>query len=515
MSEFLLQMEKISKIYPNGIVANRDVDFSLIEGEIHALVGENGAGKSTLMNILFGMEKPSSGQIMLRGAPLEMSSSKDAIASGIGMVHQHFMLLDSFTVAQNIVLGIEPCKGAFVDERRARAFTEELCEKYNFPIDPAAPVGSLPVGVKQKIEILKALARGAKILILDEPTAVLTPQETEQLFVQLEKLKALGHTIVFISHKIREVKKISSRLTVMRAGRCEGVFNTADVSEQEISNKIVGWDTSGKLEKQPAKRGGVTVRVENLCDGSGSGAVRNVSFVVRAGMVTGIAGVQGNGQVELVELLTQARPPQSGRVTIKGGDMAGLPVRRWRALGCAYIPEDRLQQGVARAASIRENLISARYASPHFCKSGLLRKKQIDRFADESIKLYEIKASGGEMKIETLSGGNMQKVVVARECSNMPEFLIAEQPTRGVDIGAARIIHDKIMQMRDAGSAVLLISADLGEMMQVCDTLMVMYEGKIVAYFDDVQQVTEDELGLYMLGVNQQPSEQIRRAADE
>ena len=517
MADCLLQMEKINKIYPNGIVANSEVDFDLLEGEIHALVGENGAGKTTLMNILFGMEKPSSGRILLNGECVEFSSSKDAIACGIGMVHQHFMLLESFTVAQNIMLGIEPKKGLFVDAQESERFTRELCEKYNFPIDPAAVVGTLPVGVKQKIEILKALARGAKILILDEPTAVLTPQETDQLFIQLESLRGQGHTIVFISHKLREVKKISSRITVMRGGRNMGVFATESISEQEISNKIVGWDTSQQSEKAPAKPGAPLVRVENLGYQGKSPVpvLHNVSFVVRAGTVLGLAGVQGNGQVELVELLTCARPMEDGSVAINGHDVDELTMRRLRDSGCGYIPEDRLRQGVARTASIRDNIISNRYAGPSFCKHGFLQDKAIDQFTRESIAAYEIKCSGGEMKINTLSGGNMQKVVVARECGDEPAFLIAEQPTRGVDVGAARIIHEKIIAMRDKGSAVLLVSADLGEVMHLCDALLVMYEGSIVAYFDDVSQVSEEELGLCMLGIKRQTPEEIGRAFNE
>lgn len=517
MTDLVLSMEQITKIYSNGIVANRNVDFSLREGEIHALVGENGAGKTTLMKILFGMEKPSSGKILLRGKELDMSSSKDAIANGIGMVHQHFMLVESFTVAQNIMLGIEPKRGFLVDAQKAIAFTKELSEKYNLSIDPGARVSDLPVGVKQKIEILKALARGAKILILDEPTAVLTPQETDQLFVELQNLRAQGHTIVFISHKIREVKKISNRVTVMRDGRGEGVFLTDEVSEQMISSKIVGWDTSGELVKTPAKKGDVRIRVQDVSyHGGGSIPVlSDVSFAVRGGTVLGIAGVQGNGQVELVELLTRSRDLEQGRVEINGQSIEQYDMRALREAGCGFIPEDRLHQGVAASAAISENIIANQYWNSSFCKNGMLHKKAVDAFSDKCIAQYEIKCAGSSTKISMLSGGNMQKVVVARECGTEPSVLIAEQPTRGVDIGAAHIIHEKILSMRDTGCAVLLVSADLSEVMRICDSLIVLYEGRIVAYFEDVAQVTEEELGLCMLGIQKHSPEQIRRAANE
>jgi simple sugar transport system ATP-binding protein len=515
MMDTVLAMHKISKIYSNGVRANRDVDFSLREGEIHALVGENGAGKSTLMKILFGMEKPSSGKIIYRGKELYLESSKDAIAQGIGMVHQHFMLVDSFSVSGNITLGMEPKNGLFVDLRSARKFTLDLCAKYHFSIDPDARVKDLPVGVKQKIEILKALARGANILILDEPTAVLTPQETEQLFVELQHLKEQGHTIVFISHKIREVKKISDRITVMREGTNNGVYITGEVSEQEISNKIVGWEASMKLSRRQLEKGDVRIRVKDLdCYGSGPVPVLDkISFAVRAGEVLGIAGVQGNGQTELVELLTCSRRPEKGKVEINGADIARFPVRRLRDRGFAYIPEDRMRQGVGRSASISENIISNQFWRPAFCGKGILKMKAVNHFTDECIRRYEIRCPGTTAPISMLSGGNMQKVVVARECSTAPAALIAEQPTRGVDIRAAHIIHEQILSLRDQGCAILFVSADLSEIVQVCDSLIVMYEGKIVAYFEDAAQVSEEELGLCMLGLKKHDDGQIKKVS--
>lgn len=510
--DFVLKMENISKIYGNGIVANKDINFNLKRGEIHALVGENGAGKTTLMKILFGMEKPSSGTITLEGKKLEMNSSEDAIANGIGMVHQHFMLVNSFTVAQNIALGIEPKKGLLVDTEKVNQLARDLGEKYHFDIDPTAVVGTLPVGIKQKVEILKALARGAKILILDEPTAVLTPQETEQLFEELNVLKKLGHTIIFISHKLREVKAISDRVTVMRDGQWKGVFNTDDLTEDELSAKIVGFSGNFELQKDDIKPGQIRVNVEHLsCMGNENTPVlQDISFAIHAGTVLGVAGVQGNGQVELVEVLTKARDGFDGRVEINGQDIRGQKVRALRENGLGYIPEDRQRQGAAGKASIRENLISTSYyRAPFSGKCGLLSSRKIDEFTQKSIKDYEIKCGSGASKISMLSGGNIQKVVVSRECSDQPKVLIASQPTRGVDIGAARIIHQKILDLRSQDCAVLLISADLEEIMKLSDAIVVMYDGKIVAYFPDVSAITEEELGLCMLGLKHHSPERI------
>lgn len=511
--DYLLRMENITKIYGNGIVANKEVSFTLKEGEIHALVGENGAGKSTLMKILFGMEKPSSGGIFLREKEINMNSSNDAIKYGIGMVHQHFMLVDSFTVAGNITLGIEPGKHLFVDANAAINFTNELSEKYNFPIDAKAITGTLPVGVKQKIEILKALARGARILILDEPTAVLTPQETEQLFEELTSLKKQGYTIVFISHKVKEIKAISDRVTIMRAGRFEGVFDTLEISEQEISNKIVGWKIDTSINKKKQEFGEVRINVAGLSYYGGRHVplLKNINLQVKSGMIMGIAGVQGNGQVELVEILTKSRSIEKGTAEINHQDLSGLKVKELRRRQYSYIPEDRNLQGVAGTATISENLISNEYDTEKFSKRGILKRKNIRNFSNEKIKEYAIRCSGIEAKAGSLSGGNMQKVVVARECGEDTKVLIAEQPTRGVDIGAAHIIHQNIVKLRDAGCAVLLISADIGELLKLSDVLTVMYEGEFVAYFEELEDVTEEELGLCMLGVKRHEDSRIRR----
>jgi len=516
MSDYILEMNHIAKIYGNGVVANSDVNFNLKKGEIHALVGENGAGKSTLMKILFGMEQPSQGEIILRGKKILFSGSKDAIANGIGMVHQHFMLVESFTVAQNIVLGMEPKKGLFVNREEAVRFTREMGEKYNLPVDPEAVTKNLPVGLKQKVEILKALARGAEILILDEPTAVLTPQETDQLFEELEQLKAQGHTIVFISHKIPEIKQICDRITVMRSGRTVATCLCKEVSEQQISNAIMGCELNTSIERKKKQFGAANIQVKNLSytDKSGVQILKDLSFNVKKGMIFGIAGVQGNGQVELIDILSRKRAVQSGEVTFFGQDISGMNQRSIRELSFGYVPEDRLEQGVAASVSISENMISNDLENQDFQKCGMLDFKKIGEFVQENIRGYEIRCAGGAQPVGMLSGGNMQKVVVARECGHSPGILIAEQPTRGVDVGAAHIIHKKIVQLCEQGSSVLLVSADLAEILKLSDVLAVMYEGEIVAFFESTEGLNEEKLGLYMLGIEKHTPEQIRKAVN-
>lgn len=514
MSDYILEMNHIAKIYGNGVVANSDVSFNLKEGEIHALVGENGAGKSTLMKVLFGMEQPSRGEILLRGNKLRLNGSRDAIARGIGMVHQHFMLVESFTVAQNIMLGMEMKKGIIVDRRKAAEFTRQIGEKYNLPVDPDARVSSLPVGVKQKVEILKALARGAKILILDEPTAVLTPQETAQLFENLRHLKKQGHTVVFISHKIPEIQEISDRLTIMRKGKTVGTYETKDLTEKEISSMIMGMTLDTTIRKQKGTFGDIGLKVENVSYETSSGVnlVDDISFSVRKGMIFGLAGVQGNGQVELVRMMTKTLPIRKGTVSFLGKELANTDYAIIRYGKFGYIPEDRLEQGVAGAESIQDNMISNRVDTEEFSHRGVLKKDAIHTFAEKNIRQYEIRCNGDATPVSMLSGGNIQKVVVARECGHDPEVLIAEQPTRGVDVGAAYIIHQQLVKLRDAGCAILLITADLNELLKLSDVVGVMYEGKLVAYFDETEGLNEEKLGLYMLGIERHSEEQIRKA---
>ncbi|MFP3155490.1 ABC transporter ATP-binding protein [Lachnospiraceae bacterium ZAX-1] len=517
MSETILEMKNISKTYSNGVKANTDVNFNLKKGEIHALVGENGAGKSTLMKILFGMEAPSKGELILHGESVRFSGSKEAIAKGIGMVHQHFMLVESFTVAQNIVLGMEPKKGAFVNDEEAIRFTQEISNKYNLLVNPKEITRNLPVGVKQKVEILKALARGAQILILDEPTAVLAPQETKQLFEELIHLKNQGHTIVFISHKIPEIKQISDRVTVMRGGSTVGTYSGKETTETKISNLIMGCEMDTSITKEKACFGEQIISVQDISykDEDGVLALKHVEFGVRRGMIFGIAGVQGNGQVELVNMLTKKLPIQMGEILFHGKSIKGKTVAQIRASQYGYIPEDRLEKGVATKESIRDNMIANRFSQKEFCKRGFLKSKAVHAFVNQKIKDYEIRCVDASQPVGMLSGGNMQKVVVARECESEPEILIAEQPTRGVDIGAAHIIHKKMIEIRKKNCAVLLVSADLSEILKLSDVIAIMYEGEIVAYFDKTEHLNEETLGLYMLGIKRHTSEQIKKAVNE
>jgi simple sugar transport system ATP-binding protein len=506
-------MEGITKVYPNGIAANKNVNFSLRDGEIHALVGENGAGKSTLMKILFGLEHPEEGSIYINGNKVNITSPSAAIKNGIGMVHQHFMLVPSLTVAENMVLGAEPQKSGFIDFNRAISITEELSKKYNLSVDPKAVVADLPVGMKQKIEILKALLRGAKILILDEPTAVLTPQETVELFQELMHLKDKGHTIIFISHKLKEVKQISNRITIMRNGRNVGVFNTSDVSEQEISKLMVGRDVVLKIQKGKSKPEKPVLCVKDLSytNELGKTVLKNVNFSVRKGEILGVAGVEGNGQRELVEIITGLRKSNIGEMKINENKINNLSIKQIRELGTSHIPEDRMTYGVAGEGAIEENLISDRFEKKQLNKGILMDMKKLNELSKKLVEEFRVKCNSPKQTVNMLSGGNIQKVVVAREFSSEPKLLIADQPTRGIDVGATEFIHKRVVELRDSGTAVLLISADLNEVMELSDSLVVMYGGEIVAYFEDTSSVTDLELGEYMLGLKKQSQEEIGR----
>lgn len=498
----ILRMENIAKVYPNGVLANKDVTFSLEEGEIHALMGENGAGKSTLMKILFGLERPDSGAIYLRGEKVEITSPNVALNYEIGMVHQHFMLVPSLTVAENIILGIEPRHGFVLDLKTATKQVNEISEKYNFSLNPNAVVKDLPVASRQKIEILKSLIRGAKILILDEPTAVLTPQETEELFKQLIKLKQSGLTIIFISHKLKEVKEISDRITVMRNGKSEGTHNTSEITQEEISRLMVGRDIISKIDKNKPSPKNVVLDINNVqYYDKDKMLLKDISFSLRGGTILGIAGVEGNGQREIVDIITGSKKPHRGSVNICGNNISNLDVKQIRDLGVSYIPEDRMTLGVAKDAPIWENLISDRYDKKENNKLVTMNLSKIKKLSAELVKEYLVKCSSINQPVAMLSGGNIQKVVVAREFSSDPKLLIAEQPTRGIDIGASTFIRKKVVEMRDKGAAILLFSADLNEIMELSDNLIVLYNGEITAFFENASQVTEEELGLYMLGL--------------
>ncbi|GMQ59226.1 ABC transporter ATP-binding protein [Vallitalea sediminicola] len=513
----LLRMENIIKVYPNGILANNDVSFSVERGEIHALIGENGAGKSTLMKILFGIESADKGFIFLKGKKIEISSPNVALENEIGMVHQHFMLVSSFTVAQNLVLGMEPKKGVFVDSEKAVKITEELSEKYNLHVDPKALVKDISVGTKQKVEILKALFRGAKILILDEPTAVLTPQETEELFIQLKLLKEKGHTIIFISHKLNELTAICDRVTIMRHGKALGVYNIKDVNEEDISRIMVGREVILKVEKEKSNPRENILGVKNLqyVNKAGKEKLKNISIGVRKGEIVGVAGVEGNGQKELVEIITGINKDFNGNVEINNQKINNLSIKQIRNLGTSHIPEDRMTQGVAGQANIEQNLISVKFDSSELHGKFLMKTQKIKNLAKSLVKEYTVLCNSPYQGVAMLSGGNIQKVVVARECSANPELLIANQPTRGIDVGATEFIRKRIVELRDEGTGVLLITADLNEVLELSDSLVVMYNGEITAYFEDASKITEEELGLYMLGIRKQSSEEIRRALNE
>ncbi len=501
-SPMLLEMKNIMKVYGNGIVANKNVNFSVTRGEIHGLLGENGAGKSTLMKILYGIESHEEGEILIEGKPITMNSPLDALANGIGMVHQHFMLMDSLTIAENIVLGSEPSKKGFINIREMIKICNEFVKKYNFDIDCSKKIKDVSVGVKQKVEIVKALYRGVRILILDEPTAILTPQETEELFGQLHKLKESGITIIFISHKLDEIKALCNRITIMRLGKSIGTYNIESLSKEEISNLMVGRDVVLKIDKIESKPSDVILKVRDVSvkNALGMTSVNGVSFDVRRGEILGIAGVEGNGQTELIDALTGFKS-FLGDVFISGQSIKGLSVKKIRNLKVGHIPEDRMEFGFAKNISIKENLMVNMLGDPRVSKGIFLNYKEAGKYAEELASQFQVLCYSTDQQVGMLSGGNIQKVVVARELQKDLNLLIANQPTRGVDVGAAEFIKRKIIELRDRGVAVLMVSADLNEVFEVCDSLIVMHKGQVNAYFPDIKALTEMELGEYMLGV--------------
>ncbi|AOH43898.1 ABC transporter ATP-binding protein [Anaerolineaceae bacterium oral taxon 439] len=512
-----LRLKGITKVYPNGVVANRDVNFSVSIGEIHALSGENGAGKTTLMKILFGEEKPTAGEIFIDGDKVNIQNPSAAIRLGIGLVHQHFMLVPSLTVTENLILGIEPVKGLRIDERKAREQVSEISKKYHLIVDPDAKVRDLTVGQKQKVEILKTLLRGVRILILDEPTAVLTPQETKELFYELKLLRSAGYTIIFISHKLNEVKELCDRITIIRHGQTVGVFQVDSVSEDEISRMMVGRSVKLKIEKGPAHPGPAAIKVRGLTvlDDSGKSKLRDVSFMARRGEIFGVAGVEGNGQAQLADALTGMGAYQSGTIEINGLNISGKTVREIRDQKLSHIPEDRMKTGIAPRLSIENNVITDKIFRKEFNRFGFLDLKRISAYGLEMVKRFRVFCQSAQVHVNSLSGGNIQKVVLAREISSDPDVIIANQPTRGVDVGATEFIRQELIKMRNCGKTVFLISSDLGEILGLSDSLIVLYEGAITAYFPDASMVTEDELGRYMLGVQKQSEMEIRMANHE
>lgn len=510
MDDNILELIQVTKVYGNGVVANRDVNITFKKGEIHAIVGENGAGKSTLMKIIFGIEQPSSGSVKYKGQEVHFSGSMEAIRAGIGMVHQHFMLIPSFTVADSIILGNEPKKKKlFVDRNYAVKKTQELSARYKFGIDVTKKISELSVGEKQKVEILKTLYRDAEVIILDEPTSVLTPQETDALFEQLNYFKKMGHTIIFISHKLNEVKRISDRISIMRNGMSRGTFDAADISVEDMTKLIVGRELMADYSslRKEVKDSRKVLEVRNMSLVRGTVPVLNdVSLSVKRGEILGIAGVQGNGQSELIRCITGLIENESGTVLLNGKDISRRNIHDKRKCGLAYIPEDRMEDGTAGSANIIENAISTYFEREDLNSGPFLKSKKIQAETVRLMEEFSVKAKGPKQKIGSLSGGNIQKVVVAREYNTNPECLIAEQPTHGIDIGSAEFIHRQLIEMRNRGAGILLVSADLNEVINLSDRLLVMYEGCIVGYFEHPGEVDEKELGLYMLGVKKQDS---------
>ena len=510
MSE-ILRAEHVTKVYGNGILANDKVEISVEKGEIHAICGENGAGKSTLMKMLFGLEQPDEGTIYVKGRAEKIASPNIAIGLGIGMVHQHFMLVDELTVAENVVLGYEPKKGLTMDVEKAAEMTREVGQKYNLEVDPDMLVGDISVGLKQRVEIVKALLRGAEILILDEPTAVLTPQETRELFVELKHLRDAGHTILFISHKLGEVKELCDRITIMRAGRTVGTYDVAGLSEADISRMMVGRDVVLKIEKTDAKPQETELSVRGLeyTNSLGKKMLHGVSLDVRRGEILGVAGVEGNGQRELVEIITGLREGAKGSVTLGGVSILDAPIHESRTRGLAHIPSDRMVYGVAKNQTISFNILAGKTEDPRYTGKVLFKTRAIEQDMEALAREYTVKCKSAQQVVGMLSGGNIQKVVVAREMSSNPTLLVADQPTRGIDVGAAEFIRRRIVAMRDEGGAILLVTADLNEALELSDSIVVMHGGEIVAYYPDTKQLTEEELGFYMLGVKRQTPEEV------
>ena len=499
-SEILLRMQGICKSF-ELVKANDDVHFEVRKGEINALIGENGAGKTTLMKILFGLQKKDRGTILFKGEELEVNTPKAAMAKGIGMVHQHFMLVPSLTVTENIVLGNEPLKGVFFDFQAAEEQVRKISDSYGLKVDPKARIRDCSVGIQQRVEIVKALFRGAELLILDEPTAVLTPQETKDLFVVLRQMVKQGMTIIFISHKLREVLEISQHITVMRAGKVVDEVEAAATNAEQLASLMVGRQVLLRVDKGTPSPGKNILEVSQLwvSDQRGLPAVKNLSFQVRAGEILGVAGVEGNGQSELVEAICGLRQVEAGQITKESVNLAGKSVREIRNLGVAHIPEDRFTSGLCKDASILENLIGGLHLNPPFSNRGRLNQQEIETYVEKAVKDYGIKIGSVHDPVKSLSGGNAQKVVIARELASNANLIVASQPTRGVDIGAIEFIHRLMVQKRDEGKGVLLISADLQEVMSLSDRLIVLYEGQVVAELL-TQETSEDEIGLYMTG---------------
>jgi ABC-type uncharacterized transport system ATPase subunit len=496
----VLELRGITKEFP-GTLANDHIDFDLVRGEVHALLGENGAGKSTLMNVLYGLYRPDEGEIRVRGTPVTFHSPRDAIAQGIGMVHQHFMLIPVMTVAENIVLGSEPTeRGIFLDYGAARARVRELAGAFGFGLSPDARVQDITVGQQQRVEIVKALFRSAEVLILDEPTAVLTPQEALELFAILRTLTREGMSVIFITHKLNEVLDIADRVTVLRRGKLIETLETSTATEASLARLMVGREVLLRVDKGAHAAGEPLLQVERLSvrDDRGLEKVRDVSFEVRAGEIVGIAGVDGNGQTELIDALSGLRKPDSGRIVLAGREVTGESVRAHFDDGLGHVPEDRQRRGLVLEFSIAENVALHEFRKQPDSRFGWLRPNELVKRARRLISEFDVRGGGPRTEAKALSGGNQQKVILAREIDRDPKVLIAAQPTRGLDVGAIEFIHRRLVEERDEGRGILLVSLELEEILSLSDRILVLFEGEIVGEFPPT--TSEEELGLAMTG---------------
>ena len=504
--DYVIEMLHITKEFP-GIKANDDITLQLRRGEVHALLGENGAGKSTLMSVLFGLYQPEQGTIRKNGKEVQIRNPNDANALGIGMVHQHFKLVECFTVLDNIILGVEPNKLGFLQKAEARKKVVALSEKYGLRVDPDALVSDISVGMQQRVEILKMLYRDNEILIFDEPTAVLTPQEIDELMEIMRGFKKEGKSILFITHKLNEIMAVADRCTVLRKGKYVGVVDIAGTTKEELSRMMVGRDVQLEVEKAPAKPGEVILDVQDVTIPSAThkkNAVKDVTFQVRAGEIVCLAGIEGNGQTEFVYGLTGLEKVSGGRISFCGKDITHASIRERSKDGMSHIPEDRHKHGLILDYTLENNMVLQRYWQPEFQNHGFIRKDKVREYSDRLIGQYDVRSGQGSVTIaRSMSGGNQQKAIIAREIDRDPKLLVAVQPTRGLDVGAIEYIHRQIVAQRDAGKAVLLVSLELDEVMNLSDRILVMYEGEVVGEFDPTT-TTVQELGLYMAGARKQ-----------
>ena len=497
----VLELRGITKKFP-GVLANDDVSLSVELGEILALLGENGAGKTTLMNILYGLYTPDAGEVLVDGQQLQLSSPSDSIAAGIGMVHQHFMLVPVFTVTENVILGMEPTKaGGFLDMKAGSKTVKDISERYNLEVDPDALIENLPVGIQQRVEIIKVLSREARYLVFDEPTAVLTPQEVEEFFQIVRGLREAGKGIIFISHKLKEVLEIADRIVIMRDGKSVADVKPEDVSEEEIAELMVGRPVELVVKKKQAEVGEPVLVVNDLyaLDDRDHTAIEGVSFEVRAGEIVGIAGVQGNGQTELIEVITGVRLALAGALSINGQDISGASPRNIHGMNVAHVPENRQESGLIIDFTVTENLVLNSYYTQPYSRGIQMDWDKASQAATRLVKEYDVRTPSVDTQVSSLSGGNQQKVIVAREFDRDVGLVIAAQPTRGIDVGSIEYIHNRIVEERDKGAAVLIASSELDEVMALSDRILVMYRGKIVGEFDP-QKNTTTEIGLAMLG---------------